>query len=277
MEYLTWVDYKHKRGVVAAGYVSILILGAVDYLTGPEIALSVFYVLPISLVTWVSNRRLGLGASFFSAAVWLAADLTGNHQYASPLIPYWNSIIRLSFFLIITFLLASLKNLLELAHTDHLTSAMNSRYFYEVLQVELNRIQRSQRPFTMAYLDLDNFKAINDRFGHVVGDQALIALVNSVKNMIRKSDVIARLGGDEFAILFPETGRDGAHIILDKIEDSVTDVMQQRDLPITFSVGVLTCTAAPGTPSELVKMVDNLMYEAKAGGKNTVRYSTYDG
>ena len=93
--------------------------------------------------------------------------------------------IRFGFFIIITFLLSSLKSLLqrekELARTDYLTAAVNSRYFYEVTQVEADRFQRYQRPFTLAYIDVDDFKTVNDRFGHATGDEVLRILVSSVK------------------------------------------------------------------------------------------------
>lgn len=272
---LASLERQNKLFLVVAGYVLIGIIGFIDYLTGSEFAFSVFYVIPIYLITWVTQRRFGLVASLVSATIWFVADVSVTQAYSFPLIPFWNSLIRLAFFIIITFLLSSVKNSLELAHTDHLTSAINSRYFYDLVQMEMDRFQRNQRPFTVAYLDLDNFKVVNDKLGHLAGDQVLITLVSSIREFIRKSDLIARLGGDEFAVLFPETDQEAARIIFSKILSGFVDAMTQKNWSITFSVGILTCMVTPPSTDEVVRMADELMYAAKAAGKNTVKYSTY--
>jgi diguanylate cyclase (GGDEF)-like protein len=277
MKLLASLEKQNKTFLVFVGFIFIGIIGFIDYLTGNELGFSVFYVLPILLVTWFTNQRFGFIVSFASAIAWFIADRTASQPYSFSLISFWNSFIRLAFFVIITFLLSSLKSSLELARTDHLTTAKNSRYFYELVQMEMNRSQRNQHPFTIAYIDLDNFKAVNDRFGHNVGDQVLIALVSSVSKVIRKSDFIARLGGDEFAVLFPETDQEAARIIFSKIQNTFVEVVQQKNWLVTASVGVLTCRIAPPTTDELIRMADELMYLAKSDGKNTVKYSTYDG
>jgi diguanylate cyclase (GGDEF)-like protein len=269
-------EKQSKSLLVFEGFFLIGIIGFVDCFTG-DLGFSVFYVLPIFLITWFANQRFGFVASFASAIIWLAADITTTQLSFFPFIQVWNSFIRLAFFIIITILLSSLKSSLELAHTDHLTSAINSRYFYEIVQMEINRIQRNQHPFTVAYIDLDDFKAVNDQLGHTVGDQVLVTLVSSVSKIIRKSDFVARLGGDEFAVLFPETDQEAARIIFSKIQNGFVETMQQKNWSVTLSVGILTCRVAPQTTDELIRMADELMYLAKSDGKNTVRYSTYAG
>lgn len=269
-------EKQNKSLLVFEGFLLIGIIGFIDYFTG-DLGFSVFYVLPIFLITWFTNQRFGLVASFACAIIWLAADITTTQLSFFPFIQVWNSFIRLAFFIIITILLSSLKSSLELARTDHLTTAINSRYFYDLAQMEMNRSQRNQHPFTIAYIDLDNFKAVNDRFGHVEGDQVLIALVSSVSKVIRKSDFIARLGGDEFAVLFPETDQEAARIIFSKIQNSFAEAVQQKNWSVTFSVGILTCRVAPQTTDELIRIADELMYLAKSDGKNAVKYSTYVG
>ncbi len=277
MNILANLEKQNKPFLVFAGFIFIGVIGFIDYLTGSDFSFSVFYILPISLITWTTNQRLGLVASVVSAIVWLVADVTTSHPHSFTFISFWNSFIRLAFFVIITLLLSSLKKSLKLAHTDFLTSALNSRSFYELVQVEMDRLQRYKHPFTIAYIDLDNFKSINDQLGHKTGDEVLITLVNSMTKIIRKSDFIARLGGDEFAVLFPETNQESAQIIFAKIQGSFVEAVQKKDWSITFSVGVLTCTVAPNTIHELMEMADKLMYLAKANGKNTVKYSTYAG
>ena len=277
MEFLARLENQSKPLVVGAGLLLILAIGFIDYATGSEFGMFVFYVLPIFLVTWGTRPRLGFAAALVSGIVWLVAEIKAGHSYAHPLVPYWNGLVRLAFFLIIAFLLSALKRSLELARSDYLTTAINSRFFYELLALEIHRFQRHQRPFTVVYFDLDNFKAVNDRFGHKVGDEVLVAVARSIRNVIRKSDFIARLGGDEFAVFFPETDQQAARVIFSKIQSSFIETVRERGWPVTFSVGVLTCVAAPPTTQDLMEMADRLMYLAKADGRNTVRYSTYAG
>jgi diguanylate cyclase (GGDEF)-like protein len=267
--------------VLAAAFTLTGLIGVVDFLTGYEIAFSLFYVLPVALITWITSRTLGIMASLAGAIVWYWADVASGHPYLHPLIPVWNTLIRLSFFVIITFLLSALRRATErereLARMDNLTGAVNSRFFYDLAQMEIDRFRRYEHPFTLAYIDLDNFKVVNDRFGHPAGDQVLRTVVSSARKHLRKTDVIARLGGDEFVLLLPETNEESARVALSKIQDGLIEEMRLGDWPITFSIGVLTCSVAPHTTEEIVRMADELMYSVKHDGKNAMKYSTYSG
>jgi diguanylate cyclase (GGDEF)-like protein len=152
---------------------------------------------------------------------------------------------------------------------------VNSRVFYDLLQTEINRSQRYKDPFTIAYIDLDNFKTVNDDFGHTTGDQVLRFVVDQVKKHLRKTDVVARLGGDEFVLLLPETNQESAQIVLAKFQRDILAEMQQNNWPVTLSIGVLTCIDAPQAIEEVVRMVDGLMYSVKRGSKNGIEYATY--
>jgi diguanylate cyclase (GGDEF)-like protein len=259
----------------------LCVIGIIDYLTGYEFAFSLFYVLPISLATWLTSRRFGLMASLASALAWLGADVAAGHPYSHPLIPIWNTLIRLGFFALITVLLAALRRAAqrekELARTDALTSAVNLRFFYELLQMEIDRAQRYQHPFTLVYIDLDNFKAVNDQQGHPMGDAVLRTVVDHARKQLRKMDVVARLGGDEFALLLPETGQEAARAALTKLQDGLLGEMRRNSWPITFSIGALTCSTPLSSTAELVRMADELLYSVKHGTKNAIRYSTYTG
>jgi diguanylate cyclase (GGDEF)-like protein len=267
--------------LIIVGFVLTGLIGIVDFLMGYEMSFSVFYVLPVAIVTWLTNRRLGLVTSFVGAFVWLGADLTSGHTYSYPLIPIWNTLIRLAFFVIITLLLSALKKATErerkFARIDNLTGAANPRFFYDLAQMEIERFQRYKHPFTLAYIDLDNFKTVNDQFGHPTGDQVLRIVASSARKYLRKTDVIARLGGDEFALLLPETSEVSARVALSKIQSELLEEMRIGNWPITFSIGVLTCNVAPHTTEELVRMADELMYSVKHESKNSIKYSTYAG
>lgn len=281
MNFLANLEKRSKSFWAIAGFALIVGVGILDFLTGYELAFSLFYLIPVSLVAWLTSQRLGILASFASACVWLAADVAAGSSYSHPFIYAWNTLIRLSFFIIPVLLLSSLKRALEReresARTDYLTGAANSRLFYDLVQMEISRFQRYERPFTLAYIDFDNFKTLNDQFGHPVGDQVLRTVVAAARKYLRKTDMLARLGGDEFALLFPETDQESARVVLAKIQDGLLQEMRQNNWPITFSIGVLTCMAVPDTAGELVEMTDELMYLVKRNNKNAIKYSTYSG
>jgi diguanylate cyclase (GGDEF)-like protein len=262
-------------------YLLIGFVGILDFITGYELAFSLFYVIPIALATWYISKQQGIIVSFVSTIVWLWIDLASGHSYSQPFFQIWDSFIRLSFFLLIALLLSALKSSWErereLAYTDNLTGAANSRRFFEILNMEMNRAQRYKHPFTLVYIDLDNFKTVNDQFGHFAGDEVLRIFVTFAKKNLRKIDLLARLGGDEFALLLPETNEDAARVVLTKLHDDALNQMQQNNWPITFSLGALTCNTVPSSTDELIKMADALMYQVKRNGKNAIAYSTYAG
>lgn len=281
MNFPAGLEKQSKSLWLLTGLALLGAVGTCDFLTGYELSFSLFYIFPISLVTWFTSRRYGLLVSLASAVVWYGADAAAAHQYSHPLIPVWNTLIRFAFFILITFLLAAIQRGAErereLAHTDFLTGAVNSRLFFNLLQMEIDRSQRNRNPFTLAYIDLDNFKQVNDRFGHTTGDEVLRIVVRHCTNHLRKTDVVSRLGGDEFALLLPDTDQQSAQAVLAKMQSSLLEKMRENNWPITFSIGALTCTTAPPSTNELVKMADELMYSVKRESKNAIKYSTYAG
>ncbi len=137
------------------------------------------------------------------------ADMLAQHIYSHPAIPVWDAFRRFAVFIIITVVLSALKNALEnekkLARVDHLTEVANFRSFVDRLEAEIVRSRRHQYIFSLAYLDLDNFKIVNDQFGHEAGNKLLRETALLIQKEIRKTDLLGRLGGDEFAVLMPET------------------------------------------------------------------------
>ncbi len=158
----------------------------------------------------------------------------------------------------------------ELARTDSLTGLTNRRAFCEMSSGEIDRAQRYHRPFTVAYVDIDNFKTVNDRFGHSTGDTLLRVVAHTMKSNSRAVDVIARLGGDEFAIFLPETGPEPGRAVIRKLHERLLDAMRQHEWPVTFSIGVITFIRPPSTVDQMIRFADGLMYTAKNGGKNRI-------
>ena len=263
---------------ILTGIAFVVCIGIVDIVTGSELAFSVFYLIPIVIVTWFSGKNPGLIVSGASAVMWFIADDLAGQSYSQPLIRYWNTIVRLGFFVLVTLLLPALKALeseKNLARTDYLTGIPNRRHFFELAQTELDRSQRYKHPITVAYIDLDSFKTVNDHWGHKTGDKLLCAVVDRVKSQLRSTDIIARLGGDEFVILLPETDQDAAKPAICKIQNALTDEMRLNDWPVTFSIGVLTCFELQISLDDLIKTADGLMYSVKKNGKNAISYAVY--
>lgn len=265
---------------ITTGLIFLGLIGAADAWTGHEVSFTIFYLIPIFLVTWFTGRKPGVGISVLAALTRLIADILDTEPDPQPYILFWDTCVRLIFFVIVPLLLPALKELEREKHaarTDDLTGAANRRSFFEMAALEIERSKRYQHPFTVAYIDLDELKTVNDRFGHRVGDEILCAMVDRIQSELRKTDLLARLGGDEFALLLPETGQEAAQAVILKIQSSLADEMQKNNWAVTFSIGVVTCLNAPITTDELVKRADAAMYSVKKNGKNGAFYSVYAG
>lgn len=261
--------------LVAIALFLALAVGAIDYVTGREMSFSVFYLLPILFVTWFGNKRLGVYFSLLSSLEWIIADQLGNPIYSHPTIPYWNMLVRLFFFLIIVFVTSRLKSALErekkISRADPLTGVSNARHFYEFAEEEIQRARRYDHFLTVVYIDLDNFKRINDHLGHLTGDRLLLVIADTIRQRIRSIDRVARLGGDEFAVLLPEISHEDALRAVERMRTLLLKAMQKEDWAVTFSMGVVTFKPPPSGVDELIREADDLMYVAKREGKNRIK------
>lgn len=159
--------------------------------------------------------------------------------------------------------------LCELATTDFLTGTANRRHFVAALQAEVERSGRHPSPFSVIFLDVDCFKQVNDTFGHEAGDRILIGVAQLVREQLRKTDVFARYGGEEFAILMPQTTRDGALVLAEKCRQALQEHCFADVGSVTASFGVATHDGLE-TTDQLLKRVDQSLYDAKADGRNRV-------
>lgn len=262
---------------VVGGLVLLCGVGILDYLTGPDLSFSLFYIIPIAMLSWVTSNQVGVVISFISAGIWLVVDVLSGENYFHPITYFWNAAIRFGFFLVTVLLLKIGKDLeIEkgIARTDYLTGAVNSRYFNEIIQMEIDRSNRYRHPLTLFFVDVDDFKSINDQFGHSAGDKVLETVVWAMKKHLRKTDIVARVGGDEFAVLLPETDKDVAKIAVSKMQREILKEMRANHRPVTFSIGVMTFTTPPVSADEAINMADKLMYSVKNNGKNNIAYMT---
>lgn len=162
----------------------------------------------------------------------------------------------------------------ELSVTDDLTHLYNSRYLNLVLRREAKRASRSGRPLSVLFIDLDGFKDVNTNHGHLAGSKALVEAASIVKRSARETDVVARFGGDEFSVILPDTGRDGAVSVAERIRDRFRAFrFLQSDglaLRVTASIGVATLPDVAGSAEELLRAADKAMYKVKNSGKDGV-------
>jgi diguanylate cyclase (GGDEF)-like protein len=257
----------------------VMFLGITDYITGYEISFSIFYLIPISLSIIFSNMRIGLIIAVVSTCTWLTADLFDNHVYSNFLIPYWNASMRFAYFVLHTILLSEVLKLYKEAKSssflDPLTNIANRRFFNEIIQREMHKGERSGLPIALAYIDLDNFKTLNDTFGHQVGDELLKMIAGQVSLMIRSYDLIARLGGDEFALLLPETDLENTKVIIERIRNELLTQINEKKWPVTLSIGVIVFSEFNLSLEEILHKTDELMYMVKKSGKNYAEFRTY--
>lgn len=252
------------------------IIGLIDYYVSAEVYVSILYLIPIGIGTWFADNCTGFLLSIISAIVSLLVNQSQD-KFNLPIVThYWNTIVNLGFFLFTNYLLSSLKitlkTLEKLAHTDNLTGLKNRMVFLDSVNNEIAKSKRYKDPLTVAYVDIDDFKKVNDQFGHNTGDRLLRSVADAARKTLRQIDVIARIGGDEFAILLPRTGYEASEVVLHRLQRVLLSSMEQQGLPITFSIGAITFSDPPHSVNEIIEKADNLMYSAKRKGKNLLQH-----
>lgn len=163
----------------------------------------------------------------------------------------------------------------ELATRDSLTGILNRGSFFDTAQQLLALSQRQKSKASFVLMDLDHFKVINDTFGHHTGDQVLIHFTQTIRDLLRKSDLVGRVGGEEFAVFLPDTGAEEAYKIADKIRHATSHSTLQIDdekINFTVSLGIETSTPDDNTIDELFKRADMKLYGAKGKGRDRIEY-----
>ena len=261
------------RGLALAISLSMLLgAAALDYFTSYEVSLAAVYLFGILTVSWNRGIVWGLIFAVLAVACQIAMGLMQGNPYSTRSY-YFQAQANLFFeYCVAVFLTSQLRSLFErerqTARIDRLTGVRNRQGFHEVLESEILRHMRNDASFCLAYVDCDNFKAVNDRFGHGEGDRLLEAVGHVSAASVRRSDTVGRLGGDEFAILFPETNQDEALAIEAKLRRALDTITRPRPWwAVTFSIGIATFKTMPASADEAMAYVDQLMYRAKRSGK----------
>jgi len=275
---------------VVAGLAAV---GLLDYVTGPWFSFAIFYVAPVLGAAWWLGRGPALLAALTAGVAWFEAEAWGHRGEPTRSL-LWNSMSRLAMLIAMAAMVvriredrrrlkglnARLSRLLDaeekLARTDPLTGLPNRRAFLERISDELARARRAGHPVCIAYIDIDNFKRINDDKGHVEGDEFLKEVAQAIRETIRASDVAARLGGDEFAVLFTDAKRSAVEPLAHRLLSRMRALGERHPgLDVGASVGMAWFEAAPDAPEQLLDRADGAMYEAKSAGKH--RFALWSG
>jgi diguanylate cyclase (GGDEF)-like protein len=264
---------------LAASGVLVLVVALVDYATGTELRVFPLYFVPVLAVSLRLGRWPGLGAAAVCALAWELSNHLAGMRGSRPAVGIANLVVMALAFGSIALLGArqreSLRRERAISRTDSLTGLLNGRGFYEAAAVELTRSTRYRRPLTLAYVDLDDFKEVNDRLGHARGDAALVAVARALRRACRSTDIVGRLGGDEFVVLFPETGKDAAEAALVKLRTRVQQAGSEDGGRVTASIGSVSFAKPPADVEALVQEADKVMYAVKTGGKDSLRSVSY--
>jgi diguanylate cyclase (GGDEF)-like protein len=248
------------------------VIGWFDFFSGTELRVFPLYYAPVSLLAWNVGRAGAIVAAVLSSVAWLGFNLMAGMSFSAPVLWIANTVVLATSFAVVGLLISSLKGALvrerSLSRSDALTSLLNTRAFYEEGARLLALCQRKDHPLALAYLDLDNFKAVNDTLGHEAGDGVLRSVAEVLKASTRPSDLCARLGGDEFTVLLAEAEPDEATRALERLRLLLSARLKATSVPVTCSMGAIAYREAPDTMETMVRDADALMYLAKAAGKN---------
>lgn len=265
---------RSRLSILLLAVALILTIGALDLVTGYDLSFGLFYTAPIILLSWYVSRPAAIFGALLSAFTWyFANNFTAPAPISQPVL-LWNTAIRFGFFVTIAYPLIALREAYtrerESARTDPLTGVANSRAFHESARLELMRAKRVGYPLTLLYLDLDNFKTINDTRGHGAGDELLMKIGHALKGALRATDLVGRLGGDEFAILLPDTAEDQATLVIRKIEQEISRETHAMESTVGVSIGAATPSMLPAIIDEMIAMADARMYQAKNSKRSNI-------
>jgi len=264
-----------RWAAILAGLVIMGAVGYFDIITGTDYSFSLFYLLGVVFTAWYAGRKPAVFMAAVGTLTWLAASLSVKQDSEFSLSLFWNDFSELGLFLFAAFVISTLKELLvraeEDSRMDHLTGIANRRRFYEQAEEEIRRVRRFRDPFTLLYIDIDNFKTVNDSLGHNEGDRLLLSVASTIRIVTRESDTVARLGGDEFGLILPKTDKKEAVMVAGKMRAALKTIVEEK-WPVTFSIGMVTYREAPASTDDMILIADQLMYEVKSTGKNELRH-----
>ena len=270
-----WLGRRSRFFLTSLAILGLVFVSCVRYCTPTELQVTFLFLLPISFATWFLSPVIGCLFVVAATTALLIFDVR-HPESADHSILLSNTIMNLVFFSVVVFIFSEVRTLYrreqELSLHDPLTGLLNHRAFVEKVATENRRLQRHPNSLTLAYIDLDNFKRVNDQSGHAAGDAVLRSVAQMMTSTVRSTDFVARLGGDEFAVLLPDTNSEAAKAVMAKVHEKLLQHLQEQNYRVTFSIGAVTFTHMRSSPSEMIYMADETMYSVKQKGKNGIEY-----
>lgn len=270
------LEEKPLAAVLSVSLLTLALIAAGDYFSSPGLSLGIFYVIPVIMAGWCGGMKSGVILSIVTAGVWLAVEVLTGAEYSKDALTLWNSTIHLAFFLVINLLLVELKEqageVEPVTGADLLTGLADEQGFLKKVQFENERAKRYSRLFTIAWFDIDNFSNVNTAEGNESGDELLRTVAETLKENLRKTDIIARLHGDKFAVLFSETGYDSAENAIQKCRHYLLVAVEECRWEVTFSVVAVSFDRPFENIRDVTKAEGDLMYLIKKSGKNAIRH-----
>ncbi len=278
---LNILDERRPRLIWLLSILAVIVICLAILLLNNIVDLRPLLVIPVLLASWYGGSKTGMAIAAISAISLFITNyslVSYNINNSSAL---YDSIITLAAYVFISTIVTNFRKVHSVevvaADTDTLTGLSSSRKFYIELEHELNRSRRYGHPLSLAYIDVDNFKNINDTLGHPVGDELLVQLSKTLQISLRATDTIARIGGDEFICLLPETEQNAAKSAIINTEKNLKDTMQKHSWDVSFSIGVVTFEILPEDVAQAVTLADDLMYQVKRENKNDIAYKIWRG
>jgi diguanylate cyclase (GGDEF)-like protein len=264
------------RWLITGGCLIVVVgTGVLDRATGPHLSFAAFYLLPVAISAWWAGFAPGVLLALAGTLAWGIVDVADSTAAASG-VTIWNGVTRFGTLALVASLASRLHAGVvrerRLARTDPLTGAANGRHFYEAVATAADRARELGRPLSLAYLDLDDFKQVNDRLGHAAGDEVLVRVSATIRTEAGPASLLARLGGDEFALLLPDAAPEAVKTRLTAIHQRVTAELAGRGWPVGLSIGAVTFPRPALDVDRMVQRADALMYSAKHKGKGRVEH-----
>ncbi len=278
--------YGHIVLIVAEVFIISLLNYAVVSLFPIEssryISLDVLFCLPVietaHLTSIRANRRYDTNTPIFVgitlALIWSATEVAISWPYFPMIVFALNTFTRSVIFTVIGRVLVKLWREREYARKDMLTGLANRVELLDRLEIEQGHSERSGRPYSVLFIDIDLFKALNDTHGHQVGDEALKMLASILRSSSRKVDVAARLGGDEFVLLLPDTDEQSCEVMIKRIEAATKQAFEEQFWQVSVSIGKSTKIGKTKDVDSVIRLADENMYEAKKAKKQMVQDAT---
>ena len=275
-----WLERRSKLDVLSLALIALAPIVALDIKLGPHISLSALTLAPVFLVGCFGGRAVSYAYAIIASFCAFAESVQTLPVDASTGLVIWSVVSRAITYILMAEISSRFRDLIRQyaahARTDGLTGLSNHRDLCLQAERLIAAARRDGAPVSAAYIDCDNFKQVNDRFGHAEGDAVLRTVAEVFRTCTRPADIVARVGGDEFVLLMPATDYEGGKLAVSRVQAELSRAMSNMKRDVTFSIGAATFNLPPASVNQLLASIDDCQYRAKKGGKDRFVYHNTD-